>query len=72
NDWAGFEKNWKEVVALSLEEAQIRGDALGVPPYDAMLDKFEPGTSSACLDVWFSEVTLWLPELIEKALAKQR
>ncbi|MGB5997243.1 MAG: carboxypeptidase M32, partial [Marinomonas sp.] len=26
NDWAGFEKNWKEVVALSREEAQIRGD----------------------------------------------
>ncbi|MGO3405899.1 carboxypeptidase M32 [Marinomonas sp.] len=72
NDWAGFEKNWKEVVALSREEAQIRGDALGVTPYDAMLDKFEPGTSSASLDVLFSEVKLWLPELIEKALAKQR
>ncbi|MGB3599757.1 MAG: carboxypeptidase M32, partial [Marinomonas sp.] len=72
NDWAGFEKNWKEVVALSREEAQIRGDALGVTPYDAMLDKFEPGTSSASLDVLFSEVKLWLPELIEKALVKQR
>jgi carboxypeptidase Taq len=72
NDWAGFEKNWKEVVALSREEAQIRGDVLGVTPYDAMLDKFEPGTSSASLDILFSDVKLWLPELIEKALDKQR
>ncbi|WP_133011044.1 carboxypeptidase M32 [Marinomonas flavescens] len=72
NDWTGFEKNWQEVVALSREEAQIRGDALGLTPYDAMLDKFEPGTSSASLDVLFSDVKLWLPELIEKALDKQR
>ncbi|REG84132.1 carboxypeptidase M32 [Marinomonas pollencensis] len=72
NDWAGFEKNWKEVVALSREEAQIRGAALGLTPYDAMLDKFEPGTSSASLDILFSDVKLWLPDLIEKALNKQR
>jgi len=72
NDWAGFEKNWKDVVALSREEAAIRGDALGLTPYDAMLDKFEPGTTSASLDTLFADVKTWLPELIEKALEKQR
>ncbi|MCV2402279.1 carboxypeptidase M32 [Marinomonas sp. C2222] len=71
NDWSGFEKNWKEVVSLSREEAKIRGEALGLTSYDAMLDKFEPGTSTASLDTLFSNVKTWLPELIEKALDKQ-
>lgn len=71
NDWVGFEKNWKEVVALSREEAAIRGEALGLTPYDAMLDKFEPGTTTASLDTLFSDVKTWLPKLIEKALEKQ-
>ena len=72
NDWTGFEKNWKEVVALSREEAKIRSEALGLTPYDAMLDKFEPNTTTDSLDVLFSDVKTWLPELIEKALAKQQ
>ncbi|MEO9273241.1 carboxypeptidase M32 [Marinomonas sp. 5E14-1] len=72
NDWTGFAKNWQEVVALSREEAAIRGEALGLTSYDAMLDKFEPGTTTASLDVLFSDVKTWLPELIEKALEKQR
>ncbi|MBJ7538413.1 carboxypeptidase M32 [Marinomonas transparens] len=72
NDWKGFEKNWKEVVALSREEAKIRGEALGLTAYDAMLDKFEPGTTTSSLDMLFTDVKTWLPELIEKALEKQR
>ncbi|WCN15069.1 carboxypeptidase M32 [Marinomonas mediterranea] len=72
NDWVGFEKNWKEVVTLSREEAKIRSEALGLTPYDAMLDKFEPGTSSTSLNTLFSDVKTWLPELIEKALDKQK
>ncbi|MGR0278666.1 carboxypeptidase M32 [Marinomonas dokdonensis] len=71
NDWEGFEKNWREVVALSREEASIRGEALGLTAYDAMLDKFEPGTTTESLNVLFSEVKNWLPDLIEKALEKQ-
>jgi carboxypeptidase Taq len=72
NDWAGFEKNWKEVVALSREEAKIRGEALGLTPYDAMLDKYEPGTTTASLDTLFTDVKTWLPELIENVLDKQK
>lgn len=72
NDWTGFEKNWKDVVALSREEAKIRGEALGLTPYDAMLDKFEPGTTTASLNTLFTDVKTWLPELIEKVLEKQK
>lgn len=71
NDWVGFEKNWREVVELSREEAQIRADAAGLTPYDAMLDIYEPGTSSASLDALFSDVKTWLPGLIDQVIEKQ-
>ena len=71
NDWEGFEKNWQEVVKLSREEAQIRAEATGLSPYDAMLDIYEPGTSSESLDALFQNVKGWLPELIDQALEKQ-
>ncbi|WP_461538609.1 carboxypeptidase M32 [Spongorhabdus nitratireducens] len=72
NDWAGFEKNWAEVVKLAREEAQIRAEATGLSPYDAMLDVFEPGTSSASLDSLFTDVKSWLPELIDQVIEKQQ
>lgn len=71
NDWQGFEKNWAEVVKLSQEEAQIRAEANGMTPYDAMLDIYEPGTSSASLDALFSDVKTWLPNLIDQVIEKQ-
>lgn len=71
NDWQGFEKNWAEVVNLSQQEAQIRAQATGVTPYDAMLNLYEPGTNSASLDVLFSDVKTWLPDLINQVLHKQ-
>ncbi|EGR0127605.1 carboxypeptidase M32 [Vibrio vulnificus] len=71
NDWQGFEKNWAEVVTLSREEAQIRAEAKGVSAYDAMLDIYEPGTTTASLDQSFSDVKTWLPSMIDQAIEKQ-
>lgn len=76
NDWVGFEKNWAEVVKLSQEEAQIRSDATDrgegkKTPYDAMLEIYEPGTSSASLDIVFDDVKSWLLEMIDQAIEKQ-
>ncbi|MGL6257710.1 carboxypeptidase M32 [Vibrio sp. WXL210] len=72
NDWQGFEKNWAEVVSLSQQEAQIRAEATGLTPYDAMLDIYEPGTKSSALDTLFADVKSWLPEMIDEAIDKQR
>ncbi|UUM29548.1 carboxypeptidase M32 [Vibrio japonicus] len=71
NDWQGFEKNWAEVVKLSQEEAQIRSEATGLSAYDAMLDIYEPGTTTASLDQLFNDVKSWLPEMIDEAIEKQ-
>ena len=72
DDWQGFKKNWKEVVDLSQQEAQIRSEATGLSPYDAMLDLYEPGTTTESLDNLFSDVSSWLPDLIDNALEKQK
>ncbi|UGA53351.1 carboxypeptidase M32 [Vibrio sp. VB16] len=72
DDWQGFKKNWKEVVDLSQQEAQIRSEATGLSPYDAMLDLYEPGTTTESLDILFSDVSSWLPDLIDNALEKQK
>ena len=72
NDWGGFAKNWKDVVALSIEEAQIRSEVTGLSAYDAMLDIYEPGTSSAALDITFNDVKSWLPSLIDQVIEQQK
>ncbi|KZN36278.1 hypothetical protein N480_18065 [Pseudoalteromonas luteoviolacea S2607] len=67
NDWQGFSKNFAQVVSLSKEEANIRAAQIDSTPYDAMLDLYEPGMTSAQLDVLFGEITSWLPEIIQQA-----
>ncbi|MDN0083560.1 carboxypeptidase M32 [Crenobacter sp. SG2305] len=71
NDWAGFLENFREVVRLSREEAKLRADALGVSPYDALMDQYEPGMNSAEIERIFGEVKTWLPGLIAQVRAKQ-
>lgn len=71
NDWAGFLENFREVVRLSREEARYLADAKGVSPYDALMDKYEPGMNSAEVDRIFGDVKSWLPGLIRQVMDKQ-
>jgi len=72
NDWAGFLHNFREVVALSREQAHILSQAQGVSRYDALMDRYEPGTRSADIDRIFGDVKTWLPGLVQQVLAKQQ
>jgi carboxypeptidase Taq len=72
NDWAGFAKNFANVVELSKEEALIRAEATNKTPYDAMLDLYEPGVSSAQIDTIFGDLKTWLPQLTQQVQTKQR
>lgn len=71
NDWQGFKVNLIKVVELAREEASIRAASSSLSRYDAMLDIYEPGMSSAKLDVLFGEVKTWLPDFIVRAEALQ-
>ncbi|RWR03666.1 peptidase M32 [[Pantoea] beijingensis] len=71
NDWKGFSANLKEVVKLSRQEAEIRAQANGCSRYDALLDIFEPGMTSAKLDRTFGDLKHWLPDLLQRVAAHQ-
>mgnify|MGYP003342175505 CR=1 FL=1 len=46
NDFKGLLPLLRRVLALTRETAQAKAQALGVAPYDALLDRYEPGGSS--------------------------
>ena len=71
NDWQGFVTNFRDVLALAREEAELLSQQLGVRKYDAMMDRFEPGMTCAEVDRVFGEVRQWLPGLIDQVITKQ-
>ena len=71
NDWTGFLANFREVVQLSREEARLLAEDAGGSRYDALMNKYEPGLTSAEVDRIFGDVKTWLPGLIAKVRDKQ-
>ncbi len=71
NDWQGFLSNFKEVVSLSRLEAKALSQKLGVSPYEALMDQYEPGLTTATVDRVFNDVRTWLPGLIQQVVAQQ-
>lgn len=71
NDFARLAPHLAETVELVRETARIKAEALGVTPYDALLDQYEPGGSSAKIDAIFDDLAGFLPEFLEAVLAHQ-
>jgi carboxypeptidase Taq len=71
NDWQGFLANFEEVLSCSREEADRLSQALGVSKYDAMMNKYEPGLTTATVDRLFGELKTWLPGLIQEVTKRQ-
>ena len=71
NDWTGFLENFLPVLAIAREEAALLAERTGLPKYDALMDRFEPGMTSATVARVFGEVRMWLPRLIEQVRARQ-
>jgi carboxypeptidase Taq len=60
-----------DVVELQRAIGAAKGRALGVGPYDALLDAFDPGLRTTAIDPVFAALREDLPHLIEKACARQ-
>ena len=71
NDWAGFLANFRDVVATAREQAALLAQHSGQRPYDAMMDRFEPGMTCARLDPLFADLRTWLPALVQQVRARQ-
>ncbi|MEO7008851.1 MAG: carboxypeptidase M32, partial [Caldimonas sp.] len=71
HDWAGFLENFRPVLRLAREESKYLADAFGLAPYDALLDQYEPGMTSAVVDRLFGDLQAWLPDLLRRVRERQ-
>ncbi|PWC56376.1 carboxypeptidase M32 [Azospirillum sp. TSO22-1] len=71
SDYAALLPSLREVLRLVCEGARAKGEALGVSPYDALLDEHDPGSRAVRIDALFDDLAAFLPGLLERVLEKQ-
>ncbi|PWK63538.1 carboxypeptidase M32 [Aminobacter sp. AP02] len=71
NDWAGFQPALEGIVALVREEAALRSEALGLDPYDALMEQYDPGHRTADITPVFTDLKAFLKGFVPEALAVQ-
>lgn len=60
-----------EVLKLQREIGRAKGEKLGLSPYDALLNDYEPGGRSDRIDALFDDLAGFLPGFVEEVLAVQ-
>src|SRR4029077_20372384 len=61
----------EEAVPRWRDKAALLGQALNLAPYDALVDEFSPGLTTADIDAMFKALSRRLPSLIREAIAVQ-
>ena len=70
-DWAGFLPAFEGIVAMAREEAQLRAEVLGLAPYDAMIEQYDPGNRAADIAPVFADLKTFLKGFVPQALDAQ-
>lgn len=71
NDYKRFLPLFREVLTLTQEAAQVKAGALGLSLYDALLDSYDPGLRMQHIDPLFSDLSTWLPGMVDQVIEKQ-
>lgn len=76
NDWKGFEPKLAEVFEIQKEIAAALMDSVGSErgfenAYDALIDRYDPGTTSKRIDPIFGRLAEELPDLLQEIMARQ-
>jgi len=71
NDFPAFQKAFEPLLALIREKAAVKAAALGLSPYDALIDGYDPGFKCAEIDVIFADLAAFLPDFLAQVLDKQ-
>jgi carboxypeptidase Taq len=71
DDFAMALPGLERVLGLTREAAVAKAEAFGTSPYEALLDQYEPGGSTALIDRLFDEIGGFLPALLDSALGRQ-
>ncbi len=71
DDFAAVLPELETVVALVRETAAAKSERLGLSPYDALLDEYEPEGRSADIDRVFADLEAFLPDFLAAVLDRQ-
>jgi carboxypeptidase Taq len=71
SEFAIFAPHLEEVINLLRDKAGLLGKALNLDPYDALVDEFSPGMTSADIDAIFTVLGRRLPGLIQEVIDLQ-
>lgn len=71
SDFASFAPGFKKLMAIHKEVAAAKGAALGLQPYDAMMDEQDPGLTTAIIDPIFDDLAAELPGILIEARERQ-
>jgi carboxypeptidase Taq len=71
DDFAAARPGLEKVLSLTREVAAAKAETLCTTPYEALLDQYEPGASTALIDRLFGEIDAFLPALLDQVLVHQ-
>ncbi|MBP6723839.1 MAG: carboxypeptidase M32 [Halioglobus sp.] len=71
NDFNSLAPKLDTLFALKREEATIKAAIMGVTPYEAMLDRYDPGRREPQVDRIFADLENFLPSFLQQVMAKQ-
>ena len=71
SDFAQLRPHLEEVLRLQRLVGEAKGTALGLDPYDALLDGYDPGMRRARIDPIFAELRGVLPEIVAAVRERQ-
>ncbi len=71
NDWVTMQPLLEEVVALTREKGDAIATQSGLSRYNALLDTFEPGATTAMIDPVFADLKAFLPDFARRVIEKQ-
>lgn len=72
NDYPALRPALAEVLRCQRETGAALGAALSLAPYDALLGQYEPGMTTARIDIIFNDLAASLPDLLARVLERQQ
>ena len=70
-DFAQVAPHLAELLALTREAAAATAEKIGTSPYEALLDRFEPGARTERIDRLFDDLATFLPGFLPRVLERQ-
>ena len=71
NDFAAVSESLSKVIELVREKGRSKASEIGVEPYEALLDQFEPDIRIADIDRLFDDLAVFLPNFLDNVLTRQ-